>query len=135
MARHGVYRHDADCGCSLTACHDGPVASPVPMIHQQAVLGPEIQRRYGGSDNRGAWVGFRRLLGLEGEGDLTAEEGFALRSNLALPDDWKALIRGAVRDDPHMDCDEEKDFYRVLDLGVPSPGETAAWYVYIGHFH
>lgn len=65
---------------------------------------------------------------------LPAEEHDLLGDfNVALPNDWKALIRGAVREDPHIECDENEDFYKALDLCVPSSEEQTAWYVDLGH--
>lgn len=95
MARQRAYRLDADCGCSLIACHDGLIANPEPRLHLLAVMEPELRRRYSGDDNVGARVGFNGMLGLEG--NLTAGERFALNlPDVAMQDDWKALIRGAV---------------------------------------
>lgn len=93
---------------------------------------PEIRRTYRGNSNSDVRLGFYRMLDFEDY--LPAEEHDSLGDfNVALPDDWKALIRGAVREDPHIDCDEKEHFYKALDLGVPSSEEYAAWYVDLGH--
>ena len=101
-------------------------------LRLQALLEPQIRRTDRGNSNSDVRLGFHRMLDFKDY--LPAEEHDSLGDfNIALPDDWKALIRGAVREDPHIDCDEKEDFYKALDLGVPSSEEHAAWSVDIGH--
>lgn len=132
MARPAIYSIDAACGCSLTACANGLFANPDPRAHLCVSLGDEIWRKYGGDGHSEVR---RRLYGMLGLGqDFSAEERSGLGASL--PDYWKALIRGAVRKDPHLNGEEKNKFYRALSLGLPSAEEQAAWYVYLGHhFH
>lgn len=113
MNHHIGYRLDAECGCSLTACENGLVLSERPAVHLRDCLVPKIERSYRGESNRDVRLGFSRMLEPR---------------QAELPNEWKALIKGAVRDDPHMDCDEKKRFHRALGLGTPPLEDQRAWY-------
>ena len=129
MNHHAKYKLDAECGCSLTACENGLVLSERPAVHLRDCLVPKIERSYRGESNSDVRLGFSRMLGHRQAEERRALGGF----NISLPNDWKALIKGAVRDDPHMDCDEKRKFHRDLGLGTPPLEDQYAWYVYLGH--
>lgn len=129
MDQHQRYTLDAECGCSLTACEEGLIVSERPGLHLRTSLRPKIERIYSNKDVR---LGFIRML--DPEEHWPGEEQLAFGgANMGLPDEWKALIRGAVRKDPHMDCEEKKKFYEALALGVPSLEEQSAWFVYLAY--
>lgn len=109
----------ADCGCSLTACHEAIIQSPNPRQHIQTGIRLVMEHEFMADDVR---VGFCRMLDLKEQ--VLTNEGRNLW--VMLPDNWEKTFRRAIREEP-ASFDEKLQVYRLLGMGKPSAAERNSW--------
>ena len=109
----------ADCGCSLTACHDGIVQSPDPRSHLQTNV-EQVMQEY--SMTEAERIGFCRMLDLK---DHLWPDGRRLDD--ILPDRWQYIFKHVIRQVPSTSVDEKAHIYRLLGLGDPPAEERDLW--------
>ena len=108
----------ADCGCSLTICHNSVIDYPNPKAHFQDSLLRAVQD-FSMDDN--VRSSFCRVL------DLKVHSSINGRTLLNfLPDHWADKFRRVIDGEPYP-MDEKSQIYRLLSLQEPSEAECNAW--------